>query len=329
MTTMNFHNPEILWLLLVVPLIAAYHIWVGRRRATLTVSTLGDGRAPRTLRYWLRPLPIILRLAALSLLIVALARPQLQHAESETTVEGIDIVLAMDISSSMLAQDFRPDRLEASKQIAAEFAQGREGDRIAVVAFAGETFTQAPLTTDRGAVQTALSRLRCGVIDDGTAIGNGLATSINRLRESSAKSKVVVLVTDGVNTCGQITPRTAADIARDLGIKVYTIGVGRRGQAPMPYMDVFGNYGTMMVDVEIDEELLGEVSKITGGKYFRAENAEALSRIYEEIDQMEKSKVEVVDYVSYEELYLGWLAWGLLLLIIELLVSRIVLNRLS
>ena len=326
---MNFHNPEILWLLIVVPLISAYHIWTGRRRATLTVSTLGHTRAPRTLRYWLRPLPVILRLTALSLFIVALARPQLQHAESETTVEGIDIVLAMDISGSMLAQDFNPDRLEASKQIAAEFVQGREGDRIAVVAFAGESFTQAPLTTDRGAVQTALSRLRCGVVDDGTAIGNGLATAINRLRESGAKSKVVVLLTDGVNNSGQISPRTAAEIARDLGIKVYTIGVGRRGQAPMPYMDPFGNYGTAMVDVEIDEKLLGEVSKITGGRYFRAENAEALIKIYEEIDQMEKSKVQVTDFVSYEELYRSWVVWGLLLLILELFVSRIILNRLS
>ena len=312
-----------------MPLIAAYHIWTGRRRATLTVSTLGHTRAPRTLRYWLRPLPVILRLTALSLFIVALARPQLQHAESETTVEGIDIVLAMDISGSMLAQDFNPDRLEASKQIAAEFVQGREGDRIAVVAFAGESFTQAPLTTDRGAVQTALSRLRCGVVDDGTAIGNGLATAINRLRESGAKSKVVVLLTDGVNNSGQISPRTAAEIARDLGIKVYTIGVGRRGQAPMPYMDPFGNYGTAMVDVEIDEKLLGEVSKITGGRYFRAENAEALIKIYEEIDQMEKSKVQVTDFVSYEELYRSWVVWGLLLLILELFVSRIILNRLS
>lgn len=325
---MNFQNPEILWLLVIVPLLAAYHIWIGRRRATLIVSTIGSTRAPRTLRYWLRPLPIVLRLAAISLFIIALARPVEEHFEQETTVEGIDIVVAMDISTSMLAQDFKPDRLEASKAIASEFIADREGDRISIVAFAGESFTQCPLTSDRGAVQTSLSRLRSGIIDDGTAIGNGLATALNRLRESGAKSKVVVLVTDGVNNSGQISPRMAADIARDLGIKVYTIGVGRRGQAPMPIMDSFGNHMLAMVNVEIDEEVLREVAKVTGGKYFRAENSDALTKIYDEIDQMEKSKVEVTDYISYEELFFGWMMWGLILLVAELLLSKIILQRL-
>lgn len=325
---MNFQNPEILWLLIAVPLLAAYYIFVGRRRATLTVSTLGTQRAPRSLRYWLRPMPVVLRMVAIVLFIIALARPVEEHSESETTIEGIDIVLAIDISGSMLAQDFKPDRLEASKAIASEFVADREGDRISVVAFAGEAFTQCPLTSDRGAVQTSLSRLRSGVIDDGTAIGNGLATAINRLRESSAKSKVVVLVTDGVNNRGQMSPRMSADIARDLGIKVYTIGVGRRGQAPMPVMDPFGNVMMAMVDVEIDEAVLRETAKITGGKYFRAENVDALTKIYEEIDQMEKSKVQVTDYISYEELFLGWMLWGLLLLVAELLLSYVVLNRL-
>lgn len=325
---MNFQNPEILWLLVIVPLLAAYHIWIGRRRATLIVSTIGSTRAPRTPRYWLRPLPIVLRLAAISLFIIALARPVEEHFEQETTVEGIDIVVAMDISTSMLAQDFKPDRLEASKAIASEFIADREGDRISIVAFAGESFTQCPLTSDRGAVQTSLSRLRSGIIDDGTAIGNGLATALNRLRESGAKSKVVVLVTDGVNNSGQISPRMAADIARDLGIKVYTIGVGRRGQAPMPIMDSFGNHMLAMVNVEIDEEVLREVAKVTGGKYFRAENSDALTKIYDEIDQMEKSKVEVTDYISYEELFFGWMMWGLILLVAELLLSKILLHRL-
>ena len=325
---MNFQNPEILWLLLVVPLLVAYHLWIGRRSATLTVSTLGGKRAPRTFRYWLRPIPVVLHIAAIVLFIIALARPVEEHSESETTIEGVDIVLAMDISGSMLAQDFKPDRLEASKAIAAEFIADREGDRISVVAFAGEAFTQCPLTSDRGAVQTSLSRLRSGVIDDGTAIGNGLATAINRLRESSAKSKVVVLVTDGVNNSGQISPRMAADIARDLEVKVYTIGVGRRGQAPMPAMDPYGNVMMVMADVEIDEAVLREIAKVTGGKYFRAENSDALTKIYEEIDQMEKSKVQVTDYISYEELFLSWVLWGVLLLVVELLFSRVVLNRL-
>lgn len=325
---MNFQNPEILWLLLVVPLLVAYHLWIGRRSATLIVSTLGGKQAPRTFRYWLRPIPVVLRIAAIVLFIIALARPVEEHSESETTIEGVDIVLAMDISGSMLAQDFKPDRLEASKAIAAEFIADREGDRISVVAFAGEAFTQCPLTSDRGAVQTSLSRLRSGVIDDGTAIGNGLATAINRLRESSAKSKVVVLVTDGVNNSGQISPRMAADIARDLEVKVYTIGVGRRGQAPMPVMDPYGNVMMVMADVEIDEDVLREIARVTGGKYFRAENSDALTKIYEEIDQMEKSKVQVTDYISYEELFLSWVLWGVLLLVLELLFSRVVLNRL-
>ena len=311
-----------------VPLLVAYYIWVGRQRATLLVSTLGSGRAPRTLRYWLRHLPQALRLISLSLFIVALARPVEQHAESETTIEGIDIVLAMDISGSMLAQDFKPNRIESSKKIASEFVADRHGDRLSIVAFVGEAFTQCPLTSDRSAVQTSLARLRSGIIDDGTAIGNGLATAINRLRESSSKSKVVVLLTDGVNNSGSMSPLMAADIAKNMGIKVYTIGVGRRGQAPTPVMDAFGNVGLAMMNVEIDEELLREISSLTGGKYFRAENAEALTKIYDEIDQMEKSKVEINDYISYEELYLGWLVWGLILLIAELLISRVVLNRL-
>ena len=325
---MTFQNPEILWLLVLVPLLVAYYIWVGRQRATLLVSTLGSGRAPRTLRYWLRHLPQALRLISLSLFIVALARPVEQHAESETTIEGIDIVLAMDISGSMLAQDFKPNRIESSKKIASEFVADRHGDRLSIVAFAGEAFTQCPLTSDRSAVQTSLARLRSGIIDDGTAIGNGLATAINRLRESSSKSKVVVLLTDGVNNSGSMSPLMAADIAKNMGIKVYTIGVGRRGQAPTPVMDAFGNVGLAMMNVEIDEELLREISSLTGGKYFRAENAEALTKIYDEIDQMEKSKVEINDYISYEELYLGWLVWGLILLIAELLISRVMLNRL-
>ena len=327
---MTFQNPEILWLLLIVPLLIAYYIWVGRLRATLIVSTLGSGRgrAPRTWRYWLRHLPHALRLMALSLLIIALARPVEQHAEQETTIEGIDIVLAMDISGSMLAQDFKPNRIESSKKIASEFVADRQGDRLSIVAFAGEAFTQCPLTSDRSAVQTSLARLRSGIIDDGTAIGNGLATAINRLRESGSKSKVVVLLTDGVNNSGSMSPLMAADIAKNMGIKVYTIGVGRRGTAPTPVMDPFGNVGLAMVNVEIDEELLREISSMTGAKYFRAENAEALTKIYDEIDKMEKSKVEVNDYISYEELYLGWLIWGLILLIAELFVSRIVLNRL-
>lgn len=325
--SMQFQNPDILYLLVVIPLIIAYYIFVNRRRAAMRVSTLGGERMPRTLRYWLRDLPMVLRLSALAVLIVALARPVEAHSSSESSTEGIDIVLAMDISGSMLAKDFEPDRITASKHLVSEFAAERIGDRISVVAFAGEAFTQCPLTSDKASVGTMLSRLRSGVVDDGTAIGNGLATAINRLRESGAKSKVVVLLTDGVNNRGQISPIMAAEIARDMGIKVYTIGVGTKGQAPMPAVDMFGNQTYVMADVEIDEELLRKIANTTGGEYFRAVDNEALKQIYSQIDEMEKSEVQITHYTSYEELYLGWLLLGLLLLVAEFIVERIVLNR--
>ena len=309
-------------------MVLIYELTIGRRGPSLTVSTLGRRHAPRTLRYWLRPLPALLRSAALSLLIIALARPINVSSESEATTEGIDIVLSMDISGSMLARDFQPDRLTAAKSLASEFVANRTGDRISVVAFAGEAFTQVPLTPDQATVTTMLSRLRSGIIEDGTAIGNGLATAINRLRESGAKSKVVILLTDGVNNSGQISPVTAAEIARNLGIKVYTIGVGSRGNAPYPAVDMFGNQSFVMAEVEIDEELLQGIAETTGGEYFRAENNEALSNIYAQIDQMEKSEVLVTNYIHHEELFIGWLLLGIALLGIEFLIRRIVLNRL-
>lgn len=320
--------PNILWLMAIIPLIVLYYIFVARRKASLTVSTIGGRRAPRPFRYWLRPLPIVLRMVAVALFIVALARPVNITEEHETTTDGIDIVMAMDISGSMLARDFTPDRLTSAKHLAAEFVANRRGDRIAVVAFAGEAFTQAPLTSDQAVVETMLSRLRSGVVEDGTAIGNGLATAINRLRESGAKSKVVILLTDGVNNRGQISPLMAAEIARDMGIKVYTIGVGTRGRAPYPAVDMFGNQTTVMADVEIDEELLREISSMTGGKYYRAVNDEALREIYAEINELETSKVQVTNYQTYEELFLMWVVLGLLCLGLEFLFDKVVLNRL-
>ena len=325
---MTFLYPYIFWLAVIVPLLVAYYIFVARREATLTVSTIGGKRAPRTLRYWLRPLPFILRMAALVMFIIALARPVEITHEQETTTDGIDIVLSMDISGTMLARDFKPDRLTAAKRLAAEFVAERRGDRIAVVAFAGEAFTQAPLTSDQATIETMLSRLRSGVVEDGTAIGNGLATAINRLRESGAKSKVIILLTDGVNNRGQISPLMAAEIARDMGIKVYTIGVGTRGRAPYPAVDIFGNQTTVMADVEIDEELLEEIASMTGGKYYRAVNDEALREIYAEINTLEKSKVQVTDYQTYEELFLMWVILGSALLCAEFIVDKVVLNRL-
>ena len=320
--------PNILWLAVLIPLLAAYSIFVARRKASLTVSAIGGKRAPRTLRYWLRPLPIVLRLSAMALFIVALARPVNITQEHEATTDGIDIVLSMDISGSMLARDFTPNRLTSAKHLAAEFVANRRGDRIAIVAFAGEAFTQAPLTSDQATIETMLSRLRSGVVEDGTAIGNGLATAINRLRESSAKSKVIILLTDGVNNRGQISPLMAAEIARDMGIKVYTIGVGTRGRAPYPAVDMFGNQTTVMADVEIDEDLLREIASMTGGKYYRAVNDEALREIYAEINELETSKVQVTNYQTYEELFLMWALVGLLLLVAEFIFDKVVLNRL-
>lgn len=324
---MQFLNPYILLVACIVPLLLIYYILVGRRRATLIVSTT-QGPAPRTLRYFLRHVPIVLRLLAISAMVIALARPVIVHHESETTTEGVDIVLAMDISGSMLARDFTPDRLSASKRLATEFVAERTGDRLSVVAFAGEAFTQCPLTADQAAVGTMLSRLRSGVVEDGTAIGNGLATAINRLRESGAKSKVVVLLTDGVNNRGQISPIMAAEIARDLGIKVYTIGVGSRDKAPMPAIDPFGNQTFVMADVEIDEELLRNIASTTSGRYFRANDNEALRNIYQQINELEKSEVQVTHYTSYDELFGRWLLLALLLLALEFIVARVILNRL-
>lgn len=324
---MNFLHPNILWLAVIIPLLVAYYIFVARRGATLTVSTLGSRRAPRTLRYWLRDVPMLLRMGALSMFIIALARPVDEYVEREVTTEGIDIVLSMDISGSMLARDFQPDRLTASKKIASEFVADRFGDRLSVVAFAGEAFTQCPLTSDQATVQTMLGRLRSGIIEDGTAIGNGLGVAVNRLRESGAKSKVIVLLTDGVNNRGQISPVMAADIAAEMGIKVYTIGVGREGKAPYPAQDIFGNMTTVMADVEIDEELLRDIAAKTGGHYFRAEDNEALKSIYNEINAMEKSDVQVTEYTLYTERFLEWLLLGLLLLAAELFMRYVVLNR--
>ena len=311
----------------VIPLLIAYYIWVGRRSATLSVSTLGKRRMPRTLRYWLRPLPITLRIAAIALLIIAIARPIESEHNRKVSVNGIDIVLAVDISGSMLARDFKPNRIEAAKQIASTFIADRQADRFSLVAFAGEAYTLTPITADRGEVQTLMASLRNGVIDDGTAIGNGLATALNRLRDSEAKSKVVVLLTDGVNNAGQITPMMSAEIARDMGVKVYTIGVGSKDKAPYPAKDIFGNEVEVLVDVEIDEEQLTAIADMTGGQYFRATDEEALKSIYDKINEMEKSEVQVIDTYHNKELYGTWLLLGLLLLLVEFIVARIVLNR--
>ncbi len=326
---MKFAHPYLLWLLvLLVPMVAYYIYRTLQGGAAIRISTIAGVRhAPRSWRYWLRHAPFVMRALAFSLMIVALARPQTVEQQSKTNAEGIDIMLAIDISGSMLARDFQPDRLSAAKEVAGSFIADRQGDRIGLAVFAGEAFTQSPLTTDKSTLQTLLARIRSGVIEDGTAIGNGLATALNRLRESDSKSKVVILLTDGVNNRGEISPLMAADIAADMGIKVYTIGVGKRGKAPYPAIDMFGNMTYQMMDVEIDEKTLSEIASRTGGKYFRATDKQKLKAIYDEINQMEKSKVEITDLTIYHEQWVPLLLWALALLLLEFLFTHIILKR--
>ncbi len=329
---MHFASPHYLWLLTLLVPMTAYYVWrTLQGGAAIRISSdAGLVRAPKSLRYYLRHLPFVLRAAAFALLVVALARPQRIEQNVRTSSEGIDIVMAIDVSASMLARDFQPDRITAAKQVAGSFIADRYGDRIGLVVFAAEAFTQSPLTTDQSTLQTLLARIRSGVIDDsGTAIGNGLATAINRLRESEAKSKVIILLTDGVNNRGQIAPLTAAEIARAQGIRVYTIGVGTQGSAPYPAVDIYGQPtgGTVMAPVEIDEKTLGAIAERTGGRYFRATDNAKLKAIYDEINQLEKSKVEVTEHVAYHEEFLLWVLAALAALLAEMLLANLVLKR--
>ncbi len=328
---MYFASPYILYLLLLlIPMVVYYILQMRRGGATLTISTIDSfRRAPRTFRYYLRHLPFVLRCAAFAVLVVALARPQSVDQSRNINSEGIDIVMSIDISGSMLARDFTPDRITAAKQVAGSFISDRYGDRIALVAFAGEAFTLAPLTTDQGSLQTMLAQLRSGIIEDGTAIGNGLATALNRLRESSAKSKVIILLTDGVNNRGEISPQTAAQIAKEMGVKVYTIGVGTEGVAPYPRVDPYGRIIDYVdAKVEIDEAVLREIAESTGGEYFRATDNDKLKAIYDQINLLEKSEVEISERTIYYEEFLVWVLAALLLLFVEFVLKFLILKRL-
>ena len=327
----EFYRPMWLWaLLLLLPMTAYYIYRMLKGGATVRISSLMMlSGAPRTWRSYLRHLPFVLRVCAVAAIIIALARPRIAEHNSTTSTEGIDIVLAIDISGSMLARDFKPDRMGAAKQMAGEFISDRTGDRIGLVVFAGESFTQSPLTTDYATLQTLLSRVRSGLIEDGTAIGNGLATGINRLRESDARSKVIILLTDGVNNRGQIAPLTAAEIAREQGIRVYTIGVGTRGEAPYPAYDMFGNLTFVKQRVEIDENTLRKMAQLTGGEYFRATDNAALRSVYEQINQLEKSKVEITEFTTYTEKFVPWVLLAIALLVVEFLLSNFIFKRLA
>ena len=284
-------------------------------------STNAFRKMPRSLKVYMRHLPFVLRLITIALIIIVLARPHAINKWQTTESKGIDIVLAVDISGSMLAQDLTPDRLTAAKKVAAEFVTDRPNDKIGLVIFAGESFTQCPLTTDHKVLLNLLNEVRFGMVEDGTAIGLGLANSVNRLKDSNSQSKVVILLTDGTNNRGQIAPLTAADLAQSYGIRVYTIGVGTQGMAPTPVQTPFG-IRIQNVEVDIDEKTLTEIASITGGQYFRAEDNAGLSDIYEEIDEMEKYLINVQNVTRKQELYLPFALLALALLFIELVLRR-------
>lgn len=327
---MFFEYPKLLWLLLVPALLVAVYIYRELTSAEphLRVSSLkpwkASGSSPLTL---LRHLPFILRTLALVMIVIAIARPRTSEQMEKIDTEGIDIVLAMDVSSSMLARDFTPDRINAAKDIAIEFISQRPSDRMAIVAFAGESFTQCPLTTDRASLINLMKELTTDLLEDGTAIGDGLATAVARIKDSDAKSRVVILLTDGVNNCGAIAPQTAAEIAKTYGIRVYTIGVGANGMAPYPVVTPWG-MDVQNLKVEIDEKLLSEIAQATGGKYFRATDNTKLAEIYSEINKMEKSKTTVDSFPVYKELFGTYALIALAALLLEFLLKALLLKRL-
>lgn len=324
----EFANPGYFWLLLLlVPMVLWYIFREKSSHADLQVSSLKAFKGMKHAgRIWMRHILFVLEVLAIAFLIVALARPQSSNSWQTYTSEGIDIVLALDISGSMLARDFTPDRLEAAKEVATKFILERPQDKIGLVIFAGESFTQCPLTTDQAVLVNLLREVKSGMIEDGTAIGLGLANAVNRLKDSPAKSKVVILLTDGVNNRGAIAPATAAELARTYGIRVYTIGVGTYGEAPYPVQTPFG-VQLQNVPVEIDEEVLQQIATLTGGQYFRATDNNKLKQIYEEIDQLEKSKIEVKHFSKKNEQYFLFGLLGMCLLIAQALLRYTLLRK--
>ena len=326
---MFFEYPKLLWLLVVPALLVLHYIYLelAQRHPHLRVSTSIPWLVKKTtLASSIRHIPFVLRILALSLIVVAIARPRSSEVIEKIDAEGIDIVLAMDVSTSMLARDFTPDRISASKDIAIEFIAQRPTDRMGIVVFAGESYTQCPLTTDRAALINMMKEVETGLIDDGTAIGNGLATAIARMKDSDAKSRVVILLTDGVNNSGEVSPQMAVEIARTYGIRVYTIGVGREGMAPYPVMTPWG-VEVRNLEVEIDEDLLKQIADETGGRYFRANDNTKLAEIYDEINQMEKARTTVDSFPVYKELFGKYALLALLLILAELVLNWFVIRR--
>ena len=327
---MYFEYPKLLWLLVIPALLVLHYIYIelAGRHPHLRVSTSVPWTLKRSpLMALLRHVPFVLRIFALSMVIVAIARPRSSEQMERVDTEGIDIILAMDVSTSMLARDLTPDRINASKDIAIEFIAQRPTDRMGIVVFAGESFTQCPLTTDRATLINLMKEVQTDIIEDGTAIGNGLATAVARMKDSDAKSRVVILLTDGVNNRGEISPQMAAEIAKTYGIRVYTIGVGKEGMAPYPVMTPWG-VEVQNVKVEIDEALLSEIAESTGGRYFRATDNTKLAEIYSEINKMEKARTTVDSFPIYKELFGVYALMALLALMLELLLNWFVIRRL-
>ena len=321
----EFLNPEFLWLLIMIPLLAVWHFFMRKKDAAILTMPSIKGFKTDSFLSKLKPILYLLRLVALAAIIVALARPRNVSVSKKTkTNRGIDIVMAIDVSASMLARDLKPNRLEALKKVAVDFVDRRPNDRIGIVVYAGESFTQTPITSDKGIVKRTISELKWGQLEGGTAIGMGLGSAVNRLKESNAKSKVIILLTDGVNNSGNIDPRTATELAKELEIKTYTIGIGTNGMADFPWSrdPRTGKLQFRKQQVEIDEKLLEEIASETDGKYFRATDNTSLKEIYDEIDKLEKTKIEEFKYYNYQEKYRIFVFLGLGFLLLEFVLRN-------
>jgi len=328
----TFANKELRWLFLVIPVIIVWYLFKNKTiHAEIKTSSLsGFEKTKPSYKQYLRHLIIVLRLAALSALILVLMRPQSRSSFKDVKTEGIDIVIALDISSSMLAKDFKPNRLEAAEELAVKFIDSRPNDRIGLVIFSGESFTQCPLTSDHDVIKNLFTGIKLGMLADGTAIGNGLATSVSRIKDSKAKSKVVILLTDGVNNQGSVAPITAAEIAKAFGIRVYTIGLGTMGKA-LSFAGIYpdGSYAYEYADVVIDEKTLTEIADMTGAKYFRATDNDKLKEVYKEIDRLEKTIFEEKNFTNKSEHFLPFAIAAAILLLIEFLLKNTILKSIT
>lgn len=327
----QFANPELLVLLGLLPILVVLYIFrLKNQKAKISLSSFSYLPKPANdYKRFLRHIPFALSIMGLVFLIISIARPQSSLSWQDVTTEGIDIMVVMDISSSMLAEDLKPNRLEASKNVAMDFIEKRPNDRIGLITFGAESFTQSPLTTDHSVLKNLFKDVKFGLIEDGTAIGLGLANAVNRLKDSDSKSKVAIVLTDGTNNSGSVPPLTAAEIAREFGVRTYTIGLGTNGMAPYPFKTGFGNIVYQNVEVKIDEKTMQEIAKMTGGKYFRATNTRKLQSIYEEIDQLEKSKIEVTEYRKKKEEFFPFAVIGSIFLLLQIVIANTLLKSIN